>query len=109
MTFSVKKRADTIRPFVHSSYMTFKKQAIVVEYLFRLFFMSDENALENPIRLMKEINAIKHKLQQLEREVHQVVVYQIDRIQELESLANPYSDSGHFIGDTCEEINDFDE
>lgn len=71
--------------------------------------MPDEHVPDSPMRLMKKIDAIKHQIHQLEREVHQVVVYQIDRIYELESLVNPYSDSGYCISDTYEEINDFDE
>ena len=71
--------------------------------------MSDEYVFDNPARLIQKIDFMKSQLYQLEQEVHLIIVHQVDRIHELESLANPYSVSGHFIGDTYKEIDDSNE
>jgi hypothetical protein len=44
--------------------------------------------------LAQRVQALKRELNDLETLIHQVIISQADQIKELESLVNPYSDSG---------------
>lgn len=49
------------------------------------------------------IDDIKYQLQELEMTVHHTLAFQSDKIAELESLANPFTDEGQAICNTRRE------
>jgi hypothetical protein len=49
------------------------------------------------------IDDIKYQLQELEMTVHNTLAFQSDKISELESLANPFTDEGQAICNTRRE------
>ncbi len=47
--------------------------------------------------LVEQVEILKHDLKRLEDLIHQVVVSQADKIEELENLVDPYCNSGNSI------------
>jgi tetrahydromethanopterin S-methyltransferase subunit B len=47
--------------------------------------------------IFEQVEILKHDLKKLEDLIHQVVVSQADKIEELENLVDPYCNSGNSI------------
>ncbi len=51
----------------------------------------------SPLYLVEQVEILKHDLKRLEDLIHQVVVPQADKIEELENLVDPYCNTGYSI------------
>ncbi|WP_310426837.1 hypothetical protein [Chamaesiphon sp. VAR_48_metabat_135_sub] len=51
----------------------------------------------SPLYLVEQVKILKGELKQLEDLIHQVVVSQADKIEELENLVDPYCNAGYSI------------
>jgi hypothetical protein len=51
----------------------------------------------SPLYLVEQVETLKHDLKRLEDLIHQVVVSQADKIEELENLVDPYCNAGYSI------------
>ncbi len=49
----------------------------------------------SPLYLVEQVEILKHEIKRLEDLIHQVVVSQSDKIEELENLVDPYSNAGY--------------
>ena len=47
--------------------------------------------------LVEQVEILKHEIKRLEDLIHQVVVSQSDKIEELENLVDPYCNDGYSI------------